>query len=292
MTDFFTRLAERTLGLTPRIQPLLASRFAPAPVTPVFFDTLDEVRASAPEPPADPTQTPTALSREGPVSTQDQISSSAATEMHAISRTSQSRTTQSSSRATELSARTAQSSHAPDETIRPDAWSAERGAAVPSVKMLQGPPIQPMRAPPVARLEPRRQSAIARSLPAPSVVVAVERTNDPVQHDEQTQAAPLSFAAVSQEQSEASKDERESLVRSIVGGAVRHAEAVRPQPPALVSHEESFPRSNDSGPPIVRVTIGRIEVRAIQPPAPPVPRAIPPAPKLSLEEYLGRGGRP
>jgi hypothetical protein len=44
-------------------------------------------------------------------------------------------------------------------------------------------------------------------------------------------------------------------------------------------------------PPTVRVTIGRIEVRAVTLPAPVTPRpAVPPA--LSLEEYLRRGGRP
>jgi hypothetical protein len=43
--------------------------------------------------------------------------------------------------------------------------------------------------------------------------------------------------------------------------------------------------------PVIRVTIGRIEVRAVAPPAPPEPRRAPP-PALSLEEYLRRGGRP
>jgi hypothetical protein len=39
---------------------------------------------------------------------------------------------------------------------------------------------------------------------------------------------------------------------------------------------------------VIRVTIGRIEVRAVPPPPQlqPVEAAAPPAPKLSLDEYL------
>jgi hypothetical protein len=43
--------------------------------------------------------------------------------------------------------------------------------------------------------------------------------------------------------------------------------------------------------PTIRVSIGRIEVRAIPtPPAPPAPQKSPPTPKLSLSEYLRKNG--
>jgi hypothetical protein len=43
---------------------------------------------------------------------------------------------------------------------------------------------------------------------------------------------------------------------------------------------------------VVRVTIGRIEVRAVQPPTQPVEAVAPPSPKLSLDDYLrGQNGR-
>jgi hypothetical protein len=46
-----------------------------------------------------------------------------------------------------------------------------------------------------------------------------------------------------------------------------------------------------SDPPPIQVTIGRIEVRAVPAPAPPPP-AMPPAPRLSLDDYLRKGARP
>ena len=49
----------------------------------------------------------------------------------------------------------------------------------------------------------------------------------------------------------------------------------------------------DPEPSVVRVSIGRIDVRTV-PPAPraaPVPRPAPPAPRLGLDDYLRNGGR-
>jgi hypothetical protein len=42
---------------------------------------------------------------------------------------------------------------------------------------------------------------------------------------------------------------------------------------------------------VVRVNIGRVEVRAVMPPAPPVPAAVPRRPDMSLDEYLKRRSR-
>ena len=45
-------------------------------------------------------------------------------------------------------------------------------------------------------------------------------------------------------------------------------------------------REPSTASPTIRVTIGRVEVRAIHPPAPTQKQATPQPPKLSLEEYL------
>jgi hypothetical protein len=59
------------------------------------------------------------------------------------------------------------------------------------------------------------------------------------------------------------------------------------QPPAANAPREAEPS------PIIQVRIGRVEVRAVLPPTPPVRRAAEPLkPALSLEEYLKqRSGR-
>jgi hypothetical protein len=57
--------------------------------------------------------------------------------------------------------------------------------------------------------------------------------------------------------------------------------------PATLPHEAEVPH------PSVRVTIGRVEVRAVAPPVPPLEVPVAPAPRLSLDEYLRQyGGRP
>lgn len=64
------------------------------------------------------------------------------------------------------------------------------------------------------------------------------------------------------------------------------------QPPTAPSITPAAPaRTEPSAPepaPVIRVTIGRIEVRAIQQLPPPVPREAPRTPTLSLDDYLRR----
>jgi len=48
----------------------------------------------------------------------------------------------------------------------------------------------------------------------------------------------------------------------------------------------------ESRPPTVRVTIGRVDVRAVTPEKPPEPKPKPrPVPRMSLDEYLTRDRR-
>jgi hypothetical protein len=51
-------------------------------------------------------------------------------------------------------------------------------------------------------------------------------------------------------------------------------------------------RTRQEEPPTVRVTIGRVDVRAVTPEQPPEPKPKPrPAPRMSLDEYLSRERR-
>ena len=85
----------------------------------------------------------------------------------------------------------------------------------------------------------------------------------------------------------------EASVRPLSRPLVRRSLAAPiPRAPVLPPRDTS-PRSPTTSEPMVRVTIGRIEVRAIMPPQ-PAKRVAPEAPKaLSLEDYLERrhGGR-
>jgi len=64
-----------------------------------------------------------------------------------------------------------------------------------------------------------------------------------------------------------------------------------PVPPRLASPRAGVRAEAGASPvaePTIRVTIGRIEVRATAPAPPPVPAARPAGPRLTLEEYLRR----
>lgn len=61
----------------------------------------------------------------------------------------------------------------------------------------------------------------------------------------------------------------------------------RPAAPSLLPWVVPMPRAERSPPPAVHVTIGRVEIRALTPPA-AEPRSNRAAPRLSLDEYLKR----
>jgi hypothetical protein len=65
------------------------------------------------------------------------------------------------------------------------------------------------------------------------------------------------------------------------------------QPPLASPDNQSVSNQSPALPPTIRITIGRIEVRAIVPPAPPAKPRTTHAPKLPLDEYLRsrNGGR-
>jgi len=68
--------------------------------------------------------------------------------------------------------------------------------------------------------------------------------------------------------------------------------SMQPQSQPQTQARPALPRA-EAERPVVHVTIGRIEVRAVTPPAPaPEPRPAPgwTPPVLSLDEYLKRGG--
>lgn len=75
--------------------------------------------------------------------------------------------------------------------------------------------------------------------------------------------------------------------------AERNRESTREPAIQPISIEQIVPPANTqprasepAEPAVIRVTIGRIEVRATTPPLPPAPRTRPPGPALTLDDYL------
>lgn len=120
------------------------------------------------------------------------------------------------------------------------------------------------------------------------------QSNRPVQRDlewrgEVPFAAPLPPTPRPLEQLDDTKDAIPTSDRLVADRSTRRIGVVRPRSASLASLNEPAAPARESGPPIVRVTIGRIEVRAILPPS-KVERPVPTraTPGLSLDEYLKR----
>ena len=130
---------------------------------------------------------------------------------------------------------------------------------------------------------------------APSPLVPAPDQVQPI--IEQT---PTQRAAVERERPDHSLADRPSLARSPVPATLGALSAAQPAVPPIVERMElatekqgggqdtgsgSLRTSPPPAPPTIHVTIGRIEVRATQPPA-PVRRSAPTASTMSLEDYL------
>jgi hypothetical protein len=118
-------------------------------------------------------------------------------------------------------------------------------------------------------------SAVADGAPLPvamPVVVEARVLPDPVVEDRHSRLSPLAA------------EDRQECLSSI--------EPVVSESAASPGRKRFYagPRTQDAGlpePPVVRVTIGRVEVRAAAPPPAPRPAAAPPAgPRISLDDYL------
>jgi hypothetical protein len=109
---------------------------------------------------------------------------------------------------------------------------------------------------------------------------------------------PLTPAQAASTRRDASATGRNASTPGLAGRS-RATAAVTPadeiESPRRTERERMAVVAVPSSPPIIEVTIGRVEVRAVHPPA-PIPRpnpVAPAAPRLSLEEYLRNqnGGR-
>ncbi len=281
--DFFTRLAERTQGLTPPVQPILSSRFAQAPTTSFFSDVLVEEQASAPERSTDSTYAPTHRSPERLASTLEPIAPDRIAKAHV----------------SELRAETHTAKAIANEPFSPHekAGLADSTAESNISRLgedLHGRRFHQTTVRSLASLEQGTEQAAADSLLLPF---------DPLEHSNQTAGQHTQLPrAESNAAIEFLSHVPEGLLEQTAGGSkvfvrprvertARRTEDARPQPEASFDHREPARSFNDSAPPVIRVSIGRVEVRAILPPATAVERPSPARakPNLSLDDYLNRG---
>jgi hypothetical protein len=117
---------------------------------------------------------------------------------------------------------------------------------------------------------PARRDSIAPSITAPSenILESFDASADPAVADRHPRTMPRR------------EDDIAVSERSIAERPV----AVSRRPQQLPLHEQ--PDAEASAPPVIRVTIGRIEVRAPAPPPPPIETPGPPPPRISLDDYL------
>lgn len=131
-------------------------------------------------------------------------------------------------------------------------------------------------APPIRALRAQRPPVRTRARPAPP------RGDEPV-------STPI--LAETRARRAAPPPEPADVAAGQAIGAEPPVRPTRGAPEPSLAVRPSFPAElrRDAPAPTVRVTIGRIDVRAVEAKEPPEPRKKPrPAPRISLDDYLGR----
>jgi hypothetical protein len=348
MTDFLTRLAERALGVTPVVQPLIASTFAPEQTehqldlqldgeetaTPGDSDRVRDYSAkrisstrnaprdppqdatmnqqgnageshqegqhrsrrnseSRPEPPHGPE--PASAEREILVAQEDRQNSPSATNDRP----------QRAAGTRPESPRVAETGSLEPKTTRKDE-SRQNRSQDPSSRSHESPSrpappylaeSDPIQRDDAARLSPQTLHGASRSAPAATESSTVRAAPDRLKLlEQQVQGATL--ASGSTPNVPALLDAQEPMVESqTLWDELALPDAPLVKPEMVRSQLDEDVRRVPPGPhrlapephgPTVRVNIGRIEVRAITPSPPPVPRPASalPGPVLSLDAYL------
>lgn len=273
MTDFLTRLAARTLGVGQTVTPLQAPKLAaPADASDLWPDLDDATEAN----PIDPSHiAPTKAS---------------SAQLPSLPSAPDAGRTASPGRSGRAYDR------APSQVDLPR--SPQAAVPVPAQSTIDA---SPREADPTATRSEEPAPAHRRRGASPAAPV--------VRHDEPDQPAPLVAASslppgpagfadlndaapgtaprefVLDEGSSARRDAAATFTPMVrTAGLLRLGPSFPPTPPTAVAPAPG---------PTVRITIGRVEVRAVPPPPAPepaAPRRPEEAPRLSLSDYLKRGG--
>lgn len=293
MPDFFTRLAERALGTQPTVRAVVPSIFAPeprlaipraVPAEPLAEESWEENggAASPPSPPLPRRQEPTvrhALDmREEPAEGETRTAGGEALESAADAEGSSRRGHEISEMRGFHRQPVNWASRAPTSAETHPRPGYEPGSTLP-VERLPGK-AQPIQV--SAAVEPTQQTTVAGTTP--------ERGPAPAPPARTASAAIRRMEAeasgVASREEPRSPRRTESAFTDDAMAAPRRPGIPRraPETPAAPRHAWAAPAAPPEAP-TVRVTIGRVEVKAVLPAQ--APRSAPPSrPELSLDDYL------
>ncbi len=283
MADFITRLAERALGVAPVVQPVMPSMFAPEPVSHPTDLERDSEATTSPEDPDQPRapsaqetpptlDAPTGRPADAAMAQQEDQSGDALSAPEPPRGTPESRPGPSHLGESGSSERGAM-------TGKED----QRGSSRTTARHPQTPP--ETRPETLHRAEPgpgRRGLPLGPPSAENESGEAVFRPLGTVLDRGQRETLPPVPSPGAQASLDASEDAPAPVAPRMV----------RPQLDGYLERGPQEPRvgAPESSEPAIRVTIGRIEVRAITPPPPmpPAQRTTParPGPELSLDDYL------
>jgi hypothetical protein len=296
MADFITRLAQRTLGVAPVVQPLIASTFAPEQ-TSQFIGLVWDEEISAPSDDSERAESPLTMK------TPPSYAPKGLPEETATTRS------EDQGLGVHITRPLASKSlNGPPKPRRPARSRPFEGGVASRQEdqstALLAPQNQPQENPPDAAKRGSLAGEVAsrqvghRTL-ASSESLLSERQEPLIDNKQGAALAPVPSPDI-RDSLDAQDDTLDSLVvpdRSAPPAAPLVAPStVRPQPNSEVERGPREPQAAASEPsaPTIRVNIGRIEVKAHTPsPAPLTQRSKParPSPKLSLDDYLNQRDR-
>ena len=285
MADFIIRLAERALGVAPVVQPVMSPMIAPEPIShstglerdseaTTSPEDLDRPRAPSAQETPPARDTPTGRLADPAMAQQEDQSDVALSTPGSPLRAPESRPGPSHLGESGSSARGAMT-----------AKEGQRGSSRTKATQPQTPPETLHRAEPGPR---RRGLPLGPPSAEDESDEAVFRPLGSLLDRGQGETLPPRPSPGAQASLDASEDASPPVAPRIVRPQLDGYLERGPQEPRVAAPESSAPA--------IRVTIGRIEVRAITPPPmPPAQRIMParPGPELSLDDYLKQhnGGR-
>jgi hypothetical protein len=265
MADFFGRMAERADGSEQGVRPLIAPAFVTAPQTPLPVEqqlpgeeVIEQIRPNVPE---HPVGTERPLQRTESATHSPEPPPGSKEKSFDGSRIGSNQTPQQLPRPLERSAEERPARTEMPRSSAPIAAMQQGTIGKDAIREERGPDAEWPSAPIATTFSPPKESnATAPEIHEPSRRMSPDDTVTPIQ-PAQRPATPV----------------RPQVVSAYEG---QHMQS-----------DDRFERAASARPPVIRVTIGRVEVRAvISPPIAPAPAAATSkeSPKLSLEEYLKR----